>query len=572
MESINKTTTVEALKTRSSEKLFFKYLAEKLTGKCILKITPASGLSFDLLYIDEKNAALFKFMDTNEDTFDIIGEEILEVIQEEKQAVDEFLLAKIGYTINYYFVMPFVSLGGSIQNKPFLLDKEGFEDLINGDMSLTSLLSNTNNENELIFNLANEYFVYNPTVNYGDVYLDKTYKGNRIRAILMEDEQIEKINHINYGSTCIEGATGTGKSAVLLSTAIKLSRIFTNEQFVYITFDKQSNNEIRGILSSFYPDVKNLRVINFHQFVLKLGAKHNLRLNKNSRQNFNVEFKKVFLKTAAIYKGKYYYKGIFVDEAENFDQEEINFLKSIIQKNKSFFVLSSDRPKKMTQTDESSEKACFECNHHIRLSSNYRASIAVGYFNRNFQNDINTFSLLELDQIKDYFLPFDIKRKSQGKVSIIEYDDKADASEIITGIIQAYLDTGYRESDLAIIYPYNVKQQRDNKKIDSKSMLKDALNYDEIPVNFADDNSSSLHMTHGVTLSNIYNFTNIEKKVVILCQLETLYDVSEINAKKEIQKILNILYTITGRASEDLHVLIKKDPARPGIFDLLSQK
>ena len=572
MERTITNSNIESIKVRETEKMFYKYLGDSLTGTCLYKISPESGLYFDLLYIQDKEAALFKFMDTNEDTFEIIGDEIIEVIQEERQVVEDFLQAKLGYNINYYFLMPYVDLGKFKVKEPFILDQKQFEDLMNLDLPLSSLLSPIKERSKFLYELGNEYYVYNTEVNHGDESIDLSFKGSPIKGILMEEEQIQRVNTMHYGTSYIEGPTGTGKTSILLSKAIKLARLFPKDQFLYITFDKQSNNHLKSILTNLYTDIENIRVINFHQFVLKLGSKHNLRLNKNSKQNFNAEFKKVFKKVTTLYKGKRFYKGIFVDESENFDQEEIEFLDAITQSSNSFIMYSLDIPKKMSPSEMGEKQIPKSSNHYIQTKSNYRQSETTGYFNRNFQNDINTFSLLELEEVNNYFLPFDIKRKSKGKVNIVEYDESQDITKIVTSLIESYLSAGHSPSDMGIIYPYNLKVAKGNKRIDSKAIFKAALDEAGIAWVFADDNTNSLQASPGITLSNIYNFTNLEKKTLIFCQLDTMYEMSDRFVERDTKKLLNIIYTATGRVTEDLHIMIKKDDSRPGIIDLLSQK
>lgn len=565
---------LEPLKIKNSEKLFYKYLSEDLSGMCLFKIAPETGLYFDLAYVNDNNAVLFKFIDTNEDTFEIIGTEIIEVIQEEKQVVDNYLISKFGITINYFFVMPFIDLQKFDISEKSIIDKTRFENLINKDEQLSNLMSNCEGkEEELIFQLGKEYMVFNDRLNYENWNINVNYNNQAIKAIYMENEQIEKINALKYGETVIEGSTGTGKTALLLAKAIKLARLFPNEKFLYLTFDKQNSIETKKLLNYFYKDIKNIRIINYHQFILKLGAKFNLRLNKRSKQNFNTEFKKVFNKVSEMYQNKRYYKGIFVDESENFDQADMVFLKSICQKDKSFLMVSYDWPKRLSPIEnEDKFKVSKTEVSYILTTSNFRASENIGYHNKNFQNNVNTFSLLELELLSDYFLPFDIKRKVEGKLEIVEYKESAEALDFITEIIKSYQNNNCDLSDIAIIYPYNTKTIKGNQIIDSKNLIKEALSYENIPSTYASDDSSNYQKTIGVTLSNIFNFNNLQKKVIILCQLETLYDLGSKNEQMETQKILNIIYTATGRATEDLYILIKESENRPSVIDLLSQK
>lgn len=567
---------IEAVKTKSSEKLFFKYLSRKLNGIGIPKITPFKGQYIDLLYIENKKAALFKFMDTNEETFSILSDEIVEIIEEEHQSVEEFLEKRLdGITISYYFVMPYVELSRHGKTSGVIIDKLEFEELINDEKNFDELLSPISTDVEhFLFKMAKEYFVFQKEKMTGDFFVDLEYGKENIQAVLMEKEQIEAVNSLHYGTTLLEAPTGCGKTSIMFSKAIKLARTYPNDHFLYITFNKQLSNEIKNRMKYYYPDIMNIRVINFHQFVLLLGKKYNLKLNKQSRQSFNKEFEKVFEKVAKIYKGKRHFKGVFVDEAENFSYNEIEFLREVSYKTKNVLYISYDEPKRMTPIPENLEGANrYPWDHRLTLSQNYRASRAVAQFNLDFQNDINAFSALELDRVNNYFKTFTSASKMEGKSQIFEYETTDEMQSQILDVVHSCLQKGYAYSDIGIIYPYNEKI-KGSQNVQSKQMLKNWMEEEGVDVSFVDDESGNLKRANGITLTNIYNCTNLQWKVVILCQLDILY--AEINPenlkRKDIQKMLNIIYTASGRANEELYVMLKKDDQRPGVIDLLGQK
>lgn len=564
---------VESIKTKNAEKLFYKYLKKSLTGVLIPKIAPFANLYFDLLYIEDGKAALFKFMDTNEETFSILSDEILEVMHEESEAVKKELSKNLKDSIPYYFVMPYIDLREYQKSGEFVIDKVQFENLINGDSSLKEYLSKeVQKEDEILLALAKEYFVFQKDSSVGDKVIDVNYRKTNIKATLLESEQVAIVNDLNYGTTLLQGSTGTGKSSLMLAKLIKLARTYPKDNFLYITFDKQLSNAINRFIEYFHKDIINIKIINFHQFVLLLGKKFNLKLNKQSKQSFNKEFEKVFEKIAQIYRGKRYFKGIFVDEAENFSYEEIKFLKDISYASKSFLYISYDEPKRMTPLSDKETSNEYPYDELILLGKNYRSSQAVGYFNLGFQNDINAFSALELERVGDYFRAFSTMSKKDGYTEVIEYQDTPQMLDTLVSIVKKYIEKGYHYSDICIIYPYNEKFVRGNKAVYSKHLIKKVLDDNEIIVSFADDESSNLLNSTGVTLSNIYNCTNLEWKVVILCQLDTLYNNYTTMKNKEVQKMLNIIYTASGRATEDLYILIRRDENRPGVIDLLSQK
>lgn len=570
---INANSNIEAVKTKTSEKLFYKFLAEKAEGMGIAKIAPFNGQYFDLLYIEDRKAALFKFVDTNEDTFSILAEEIVEVIEEEHTAANSMLRRRLdGETVSYYFVMPYIELAEHGIDCDIIIDCKRFGELTDGKRSLGSLLSEVKTSKEtLLQKLAGEYFVFRKEHSFGEVIVDMSTENKKLQAALMDRAQMEAVNSLHYGTTFLEGSTGTGKTTVMFSKMIKLARIYSKDKFLYITFSKQLANSIRILLKQQHPDIENIRVINFHQFILLLGKKYNLKLNKQSKQNFAKEFQKVFQKVEKIYSGKRSFKGIFVDESENLSLDEIRFLRDISYQTKNILYLSYDEAKRMTPLDEngrSVEEIAWD--DHLELSDNYRASQEVARFNRDFQNDINAFSALELERVGNYFRTFSAIRSQKGSANVIEYEAPEEMMEKMLEIIRAYEKEGVALSDIGVIYPYN--ERTTGSPVHAKRDLKNFLEGHGLIVDLAEEESRDFNTAKGLTLSNIYNCTNLEFKVVILCYLDMLYTDPTKLRSKEVQKMLNIIYTASGRAKDDLLVMIKKGEDRPGVMDLLSQK
>lgn len=569
--------SVESIRKKSSERDFYKYMQDKLTGIGLTKIVPFNGLYFDLLYVEKNRVGLFKFMDTNEDTFSILDKEILEVMEEEYDEVQAKLAVKLPEAkISYHFIMPYVDLEEKKVQKSFIIDNHKFEELINSEDEIVNYMYENNETeiNNIVFELAKEYFVVKKLVNklHAEplVETEVKYKNLQLNAVTMDREQIEKINDFKYGATIMYGSTGTGKTKVMMSKFIKIARLYPKDNFLYITFDKQLSNELNNYAKYLFPDIKNIRIINYHQFVLLLGKKYNLRLNNNSKQSFNKEFEKVFDKVAKIYSDKRYFKGIFVDEAENFLIKDFEFLRSISYNTRNFLYASYDKAKQMSHLEEktvSIEGYNFE--NMITLDKNYRNSMEIGNFNMGFQDNLEKYKLLELDQTEDYFLPFQTESSIIGEVNAVEYKTSTEMMTDMVEKIKLFVEQGYKYSDMCVIYPFNEKVLKGKKHVYSKHMVKKFLEENEIIFNFADDETSNLYSSTGVTLSNIYNVTNLEYKIVFFCQLDVLYNSFNIENKINARKMINIIYTATTRATEKLCIYIKDDETRPGLIDLL---
>jgi len=568
---------VESIRKKSSERDFYKYMEDKLTGIGITKIVPFNGIYFDLLYVEKNKVGLFKFMDTSEDTFSILDTEILEVMEEEYNEVQAKIAIKLPeIKVSYHFMMPYVNLELKNLQKSFIIDNHKFEELINDEFEISNYL-HENDENQIdniIFELAKEYFVIKKLINKLQtkplVETEIKYKNLQLSAATMDKEQIEKINNFRYGSTIMYGSTGTGKTKILVSKFIKIARLYPKDNFLYITFDKQLSNELNNYVKYLFPDMKNIKIINYHQFVLLLGKKYNLRLNNKSKQSFNKEFEKVFNKVAQIYSSKRYFKGIFVDEAENFLIKDMEFLRNISYSTRNFLYASYDKAKQMSHLEEKTVSIeGFGFENMITLGKNYRNSMGIGNFNMGFQDNLERYKLLELSEPEDYFVPFEIESSIIGEVNAIEYKSSVEMMTDMVEKIKLYIEKGYKYSDMCVIYPFNEKVLKGKRYVYSKHMVKTFLEENEIIFNFADDETSNLYSSTGVTLSNIYNVTNLEYKIVFFCQLDVLYNSFNIENKINARKMINIIYTATSRATEKLCVYLKDDETRPGLIDLL---
>lgn len=538
---------IESQKPKLSEEVFYDNFGEYLKGESVEKIAPFDNLNFDLLYLEDEKVAIFKFIDTTEEIFDILGDEIVEIIEEENAALQNNLKEVVNAEINYFVFMPFVDLTGKDINSSNIIDKSRMLE-IKVEQTIAPLLSKIDiSIEELKYLLAKENYLIN------DLTKDK--------KVQLEDAKIYELNNLSYGSTLIEGTSGTGKTTFLVSALFKVAKIYPKEKFLYITFDKYLKGKIKKYFISL--GIKNVKVVNFHQFVVMLGKKYNLRLNINSKKSFATEFEKIFNKVSSIYKNKRFFKGIFVDEAENLGHKELKFLYEISYSSKNMFYVSFDERKRLVSKNDLGVEE-FDFDRNIFFKKNYRNSSRIVKFNKKYQKLINQFSALEVGELGKYFLDFTAGSKKQGNMFLYKYKTD-DIDEYIVNAIKEYVAKGYDYSDICIIFPYN------NNKLakgfaNSRERVQSILRKENIDYIVVDDNL--VVNKQAVLISNIFNCININPKIVIFCQLETLYDSKE---DDEIKRLLNIIYIATSRPSDELHILIKEDETRPSSIDLLEQ-
>lgn len=565
---------VDALKVRNSEKEFYRYMSDKLKGYGFTKVVSFPYVYSDFIYIHEGHVGLFRFMDTNEDTFSILSEELLEIMEEEIQkAKDTLNCNNISFEIPYYYIMPYVDLAefGLEDKRRYIIDKYIFERLINSEELFDNYLSCTFSEEEInCFQLTmmKDYYIFKKSTdlrsgkgNLSDI--NYFYRNHEYKAIFMDSVEIKHINSIKYGRTLIEGSSGTGKTTILFNRAIKLSKLFPNDEFIYITFNKQLVNKLKGILEMKNLKIDNLKIINFHQYILQLGKPYGLNMPiSKGFKTFDTEFLKIFKKISQIYKNKRIYRGIFLDESENFSDIEIDFLLGSIYTKKSFFIVSQDKSKDIRNSRKSIWKDIDQVDFDeiIYLKTNYRACT-------NINNSINTF----IDQARDYVEKYygmgleEYAKKGYTKIKNVGLSgyfltkDINDSLRIICKQITMCLEQGYRYSDICIVYPFNSKKMKGNNYVFYQFLIKNMLKEHDIPFLIATDEMTNMTNKIGVTLSNVYTVSNLEFSVVFFLELESV----ELSFRKHIleEQIFlqefNIIYTILNRSLERLYLFIE---------------
>ena len=163
---ININSQLDALKLKEFEKIFYENINEDV--KVVPKVTPFKGINTDLLYVKDGRILFIKFMDTTEDIFFILEEELLEVMNEEY----ELLKLKMGQknrniSYNYVYIMPYVEVEETYEFEEFvnnnIIDKNKLQDIMNKG-SLEEYLNDENDEinlNLFLLDICSEYYIIN---------------------------------------------------------------------------------------------------------------------------------------------------------------------------------------------------------------------------------------------------------------------------------------------------------------------------------------------------------------------------------------------------------------------------
>ncbi|MEG2985869.1 MAG: DNA helicase, partial [Peptostreptococcaceae bacterium] len=207
------------------EKDFYKNI--KKDANVVPKVTPFKGINTDLLYIEDSKILFIKFMDTTEDLFFILEEELLEVMSEEY----ELLKLKMNQNnrhikYNYIFVMPYVEIDSNYKFEKFInnhiVDKNKLEEIMKDKNVLNEYLHESNNEIELnlfMLQVCPEYYLLNDKLHLSKEFKKISFSDDEYKytATNLDKSQIEEAISIKYGNTLFEGGSGSGKTTIMLS-------------------------------------------------------------------------------------------------------------------------------------------------------------------------------------------------------------------------------------------------------------------------------------------------------------------------------------------------------------------
>ena len=214
---------LEALKLKDIETYFYEKIGNN--ASIIPKVTPFKGINTDMLYIKDNKLLFIKFMDTTEDLFFILEEELLEVMNEEYELLKiKMEQSKLNIEYNYVFVMPYVDIDDAYKFEDFiennLIDQTKLEEILTGEVLIDKYLKGKNNEIDLnlfLLKICPEYYVLNDKIHLNNSFKKISFYSDdyKYSATPLSEEQIKDIISINYGNTLLTGGAGTGKTTTL---------------------------------------------------------------------------------------------------------------------------------------------------------------------------------------------------------------------------------------------------------------------------------------------------------------------------------------------------------------------
>ena len=164
---ININSQLDALRMKEFEKKFYERISDDV--KIVPKVTPFKGINTDLMYIKDNKVLFVKFMDTSEEIFSILDEELIEVMNEEFNLL-RLKMAQHHKNISYNFIyiMPYVEIDDKYEFEEFvdnnIIDKKKLNQIIEKEIFVDNYLKDVNNEIELnmyILDVCPEYYTLN---------------------------------------------------------------------------------------------------------------------------------------------------------------------------------------------------------------------------------------------------------------------------------------------------------------------------------------------------------------------------------------------------------------------------
>lgn len=585
---ININSQLDALRIKEFEEKFYEKISDNV--KIVPKVTPFKGINTDLLYIKDNKILFVKFMDTSEELFSILDEELIEVMNEEYNML-RLKMAQQHSNINYNFVyiMPYVEIYDEYESQEFvnnnIIDKNKLKQIIEKEKDLDIYLKEENNEIELnmyLLDICPEYYVLNNQKHINRDFKKITFVNDdyEYSATMLDKNELKYSLSINYGNNLFEGGSGTGKTTIMLSRAIKLARVYPQHRFIVFVSSKKLCNQLKEELEILYKDNNNLEIHTLSSFLFKLAKKFDLIADyRMFKQDYEKYLNNLIKQARNVIKNKNMFKGIFIDEAESFKVEEIEFISEFLYKTKNILDIYYCNALNITNDlNIFKSRDDIKVNQKIDLDINYRQDKnLIEFINRFCQNSNDYIKTLRPMIKNDIYVPTkSIYNQGQDPEIIKVIDLEEQIESILWEIDFLRNKKGLDYSDIAIVYPYNKKKLKNGKTIYFQYILRKALEEAKIPYMVAEDEITNITKKVGITISNIYGIKNLEYKAVIFCELEMLYNQTIGDTKQDYQindfvgdlnkiylainastSYLKIITTFNEESSEIIKILIK---------------
>lgn len=400
----------------------------------------------------------------------------------------------------------------------------------------------------------------------GDIYAN---------AFSLDDEQIDIVNRITEGHWLIESPAGSGKSVLLLSTAIRYAKTYSDENILIVCRNRNLANVYTWKLSQSGVRQRKINCFNVYRLCQHILALGNVRF---SPKDFDANYEKA-LRLLESGKVALPYHAIFIDEIQILREKYYKLFGFLIAKAR-LVCLYGDVEQDANVNLLGSKQYPWEITRNlhvgdnvIRLTKNYRNTVNIALYANGF-----------LELIKFYYNRLGIQPNVLDENYTSGTAFKPGVDPVLLGgplekeaahaadLVQSLSEQKTPLSEIAILFPQRKNAQMHYAVLDC---LKEQLEQRGIPytelIHSADSLAGSIGQSQGVILSTIDAVLGLDFKNVILCGLSCLgvYHGSNrieldsiglsVDCMEDFYRCCNLLYIAITRAREGLHILLTEN-------------
>jgi hypothetical protein len=359
---------------------------------------------------------------------------------------------------------------------------------------------------------------------------------------VMDRQQEALAKSLGDGHRVIRGVAGSGKTLVLVFRAKLLAENFPNKKFLLTCYTKTLASQLKTLLSR-YP---NVDVINLHALMYEIIR--SARLSYDFKEN---DFSKMVATAfTALAKGVGpRYDAVLVDEAQDLETDELQFVTKLLKDGADDLVIVADAAQNIFKRKFSWKQAGVKAQGRTRLLRiNYRNTKQILEFASKFllnSKTLTTDDAPDFDDENVVIPPQSAQRSGASPILEIVEDVETEIKRTIE-LTQDWLSKLSPSDKIAVLYPGTDRKDRGY-------LLNRDLRAAGVDVYWACDRhkrgskAGLATATERVVLSTIHSCKGLEYPHVIICGIW--------KDKHEIEENRKLAYVGMTRATETLHII-----------------
>lgn len=331
---------------------------------------------------------------------------------------------------------------------------------------------------------------------------------------VMDRQQEAMAKTLGDGHRVIRGVAGSGKTLVLLFRAKLIAENFPNKQILVTCYTKTLASQLKKLLQNY----SNIDVINLHLLIYEICKEAKVRIPDSKDENRFEKMTALALEAVELGKGPRY-DMVLVDEAQDFDTNEIKLATRFLKDSSEDLVIVADAAQNIFKRKFSWKQAGVKAQGRTRiLRTNYRNTRQILEFASAFLLGGETLTADEVPDFEDEnsVIPPEAAKRT-GALPEVEFvtSTKDEISSTIE-LTKSWLSKLGPDQKLAILYPGT-----DDK--DRGYLLNRDLRYEGIDLYWVNERNNRAAKaglaatTSRVILSTVQSAKGLEFPNVILC-------------------------------------------------------